>query len=83
MPSYFQGWLTSDGRARPRTLGREPGGDEPAGYVVSADGQGWAVAEPPGLPAVSSMWTVKMLAYNDRAMYVSDDGWTWREVWHD
>ncbi len=63
-------------------LGRELGGDETAGYVVSADGQGWAVAEPPGLPA-GVVYVDGSVAYNDRAMYVSDDGWTWREVWHD
>ena len=82
MPSYSQGWLTRDGRLVLHLAGRELEGDATAEYVVSADGRDWVVAAPPGLP-VGVFDVDGSVAYTDHAMYVSDDGWTWREVWHD
>jgi hypothetical protein len=50
--------------------------------MVSADGRHWVVAAPPGLP-VDVFDVAGSVAYTHHALYVSDDGWTWREVWHD
>ena len=82
VPSYSHGWLTRDGRLVLHLAGRELERDATAEYVVSADGRDWVVATPPGLP-VAVFDVDGSVAYTDHAMYVSDDGWTWREVWHD
>ena len=82
LPSYRQGWLTRDGRLVLHLTGRALDADATADYVVSADGRDWVVAAPPGLP-VDVFYVDGSVAYNEHAMYVSDDGWTWREVWHD
>jgi hypothetical protein len=82
MPTFRQGWITRDGRLVLHIIGRELGVDATAEYVVSPDGRTWALAEPPGLPA-GVYYVDGSVAYTDHAMYVSDDGWTWREVWHD
>jgi hypothetical protein len=82
MPSYRHGWLTRDGRLVLHLTDRELDGDATAEYVVSADGRDWVVAAPPGLP-VDVFDVDGSVAYSDHAMYVSNDGWTWHEVWHD
>jgi hypothetical protein len=82
IPSYSHGWLTRDGRLVLHLTGRELEAGASAEYVVSADGRHWVVATPPGLP-VGVFDVDGSVAYTDHAMYVSDDGWTWREVWHD
>jgi hypothetical protein len=82
IPSYSQGWLTRDGRLILHLTDRELEGDATAEYLVSADGRNWVIAAPPGLP-VDVFDVDGSVAYFDHAMYVSDDGWTWREAWHD
>ena len=82
IPSYAVGWLTRDGRLILHLAGRELEGDATAEYVVSANGRDWVVAAPPGLP-LDVFEVDGSVAYNQHAMYVSDDGWTWREAWHD
>ena len=93
MPSYAHVWMTADGRLvlallNPRMDGAPTPSAEPsavagaAEFAVSDDGRTFRVAAPAGLPG--ALFDVDgSVAYSDRAMYVSDDGWTWREVWHE
>ena len=65
-------WATADGRL----VMDLPDGD---GRRLVYDGEGFELASPPGLPVQVSM--DGQVASTADAVYVTDDGWTWREVW--
>jgi hypothetical protein len=78
-PSYIYAWMASGGRIVASLPARKD--DEPIQrYVTSTDGADYAPAAPPGLPALLEAIDGS-IAYSDSAVYVSDDGWSWREVW--
>ena len=80
VPSYWRGWVAADGRLVLVLPGQVVGNSRDATvFLVSADGQSYAAASPPGLPA--NAYSVDgSVAYDQHGMYVSDDGWTFHQV---
>jgi hypothetical protein len=77
-PSHSAAWMTADHRL---VLGvpRPVGNGYQMVFAVSGDGRTYTVETPPGLPPTISEIDGSV-AYNADSVYVSDDGWTWREV---
>jgi hypothetical protein len=79
-PSYVCAWTTADGRIVVSFATADVGVGR---YAVSADGGlTYAPAILPGLPE-PVIQIDGSSAFSYHAMYVSDDGWTWREAWRD
>ncbi|GIH02182.1 hypothetical protein Rhe02_02490 [Rhizocola hellebori] len=77
-PSYAWGWRAANGRIVVALIRGDIGT-----YATSADGVTYAFTAPPGLPASALVFTDGSIAFGYHAVYFSDDGWTWREVWRD
>jgi hypothetical protein len=75
-------WVTADGRHVVSQFDALVDGVAVHRFLVSADGQTYTNATLPGLP-VTAETTDGYVARTDHAVYLTDDGWTWREVWHD
>jgi len=80
-PSFMSTWITADGRIVLALAHDGVSGAVIDRYEVSTDGITYAQASPPGLPdqVISIDGSI---AFSNDAVYVSDDGWTWQEVWH-
>jgi hypothetical protein len=84
VPGSRQGWVTADGRLVLLIEMSDPAGGDTRTlkFVAGGPDGGFATAAPPGLP--TNLISVDgSVAYTDHAMYLSEDGWTWRQVWHD
>jgi hypothetical protein len=81
-PSYECAWTTTDGRIVAALGPRDAGGVVMDRYVVSSDAVTWTPTELSGLPD-GVLRIDGSIAFDFHAVYVSDDGWTWHEVWHD
>ncbi len=88
IPSHEWSWVTADGRlvlevSPPPGSGQGPtAGPSPEPletYVTTTDAMSYTVAAPPGLPH-QPYFVDGHIAYTDRAVYLSDDGWTWHRA---
>jgi hypothetical protein len=84
VPGSRDAWVTADGRLVLAIEINDPAGGDARTreFVVGGPDGRFTIAAPPGLP--TDLINVDgSVAYTDHAMFVSDDGWNWREAWHD
>jgi hypothetical protein len=56
-----------------------PSPDPAATIATTTDGVHYTLGRPPGFPHKPVLVDARF-AYTDSGLYVSDDGWTWREL---
>jgi hypothetical protein len=81
MPGNARAWVTTDGHLVTGLLGDSRGEAKPDSYSITTDGVTHTPITLPGLPR-SVKFIDGELAYDDNALYLSDDGVNWRQVWH-